>query len=55
MACKRQSAHHGHRPLHLLRGAEGGGQAGFHKIPNGCGGVEERMAVVWDAGVNPAC
>jgi len=24
----------------------------FAKIPNGCGGVEERMAVVWDEGVN---
>ena len=24
----------------------------FTKIPNGCGGVEDRMAVVWDAGVN---
>jgi dihydropyrimidinase len=28
------------------------GQDDFTKIPNGCGGVEERMAVVWDAGVN---
>jgi dihydropyrimidinase len=29
------------------------GQDDFTRIPNGCGGVEERMAVVWDAGVNP--
>ena len=28
------------------------GQDDFTRIPNGCGGVEERMAVVWDAGVN---
>ena len=28
------------------------GAADFTRIPNGCGGVEERMAVVWDAGVN---
>jgi dihydropyrimidinase len=28
------------------------GKNDFTKIPNGCGGVEERMAVVWDAGVN---
>jgi dihydropyrimidinase len=28
------------------------GRDDFTKIPNGCGGVEERMAVVWDAGVN---
>lgn len=27
------------------------GQDDFTRIPNGCGGVEERMAVVWDAGV----
>jgi dihydropyrimidinase len=24
----------------------------FTRIPNGCGGVEERMAIVWDEGVN---
>ena len=28
------------------------GQDDFTKIPNGCGGVEDRMAIVWDAGVN---
>jgi dihydropyrimidinase len=28
------------------------GKDDFVKIPNGCGGVEERMAVVWDEGVN---
>jgi len=28
------------------------GLENFAKIPNGCGGIEERMAVIWDAGVN---
>jgi dihydropyrimidinase len=28
------------------------GRGDFTKIPNGCGGVEERLAVIWDAGVN---
>ncbi len=28
------------------------GRADFSKIPNGCAGVEDRMSVVWDAGVN---
>ncbi|MCW7538770.1 dihydropyrimidinase [Aquabacterium sp. A7-Y] len=28
------------------------GRQDFSKIPNGCGGIEERLAVLWDAGVN---
>ncbi|MDE2396025.1 MAG: dihydropyrimidinase [Burkholderiales bacterium] len=28
------------------------GKASFTQIPNGCGGVEDRMRVIWDAGVN---
>ncbi|AVR95621.1 dihydropyrimidinase [Pseudoduganella armeniaca] len=28
------------------------GRNDFTRIPNGCGGVEERMAVIWDEGVN---
>jgi len=28
------------------------GADNFAKIPNGCGGVEERLAVIWDEGVN---
>ncbi|HUY03926.1 MAG TPA: dihydropyrimidinase [Rhodocyclaceae bacterium] len=28
------------------------GRDDFAKIPNGCGGIEDRMAVLWDAGVN---
>jgi len=28
------------------------GAADFSKIPNGCAGIEDRMSVVWDAGVN---
>ena len=28
------------------------GRADFSKIPNGCAGVEDRLSVIWDAGVN---
>ena len=28
------------------------GRNDFTKIPNGCGAIEDRLAVVWDAGVN---
>jgi dihydropyrimidinase len=31
---------------------KGMGRADFSKIPNGCAGVEDRMAVLWSAGVN---
>jgi dihydropyrimidinase len=30
---------------------KGMGRADFSKIPNGCAGVEDRMSVLWDAGV----
>jgi dihydropyrimidinase len=29
-----------------------GGRNDFSKIPNGCGGIEERLAVLWEHGVN---
>jgi dihydropyrimidinase len=28
------------------------GKDNFAKIPNGCGGIEDRLPVIWDAGVN---
>jgi dihydropyrimidinase len=28
------------------------GRASFIDIPNGCGGIEDRLAIIWDAGVN---
>jgi len=28
------------------------GKANFAQIPNGCGGIEDRMQVIWDVGVN---
>jgi dihydropyrimidinase len=28
------------------------GRDSFTQIPNGCGGIEDRMTVIWDAGVN---
>lgn len=31
---------------------KGMGRGDFTRIPNGCAGVEDRMAVIWDAGVN---
>ena len=31
---------------------KGMGKGDFSKIPNGCAGVEDRMSVLWDAGVN---
>jgi dihydropyrimidinase len=31
---------------------KGMGKNDFSKIPNGCAGVEDRMSVLWDAGVN---
>ncbi len=31
---------------------KGSGHNDFTKIPNGCGGVEERMTVLWNSGVN---
>ena len=31
---------------------KGAGKDDFSKIPNGCAGIEDRMPVLWDAGVN---
>ena len=28
------------------------GKEAFNKIPNGCAGIEDRMSVIWDQGVN---
>ncbi|WP_207005483.1 dihydropyrimidinase [Trinickia mobilis] len=28
------------------------GRHDFTKIPNGCGGIEDRLSVIWDAGIN---
>ncbi len=33
-------------------GQKAAGKDDFMKIPNGCGGVEERLAVIWHEGVN---
>jgi dihydropyrimidinase len=45
------AADHGHRPLLLLHAAEARGRDDFRKIPNGTGGVEDRMGVLWHHGV----
>ena len=49
----RQLVHHRHRSLHLLCSRRSRRQRRTSpRSRNGCGGVEERMAVIWDAGVN---
>jgi hypothetical protein len=45
------AADHRDRPLLLLHAAEAGGLDDFRKIPNGTGGVEDRMGVLWHHGV----